>query len=171
MRINDNQLVLMGNHSVMRISSWRSMFLSRIHRLKNGRITLLLGSLCLAVFTLPFHSVFADLRSLSEPVRQDVEVLKSHPHSIAFHSSRDGNNEIYLMNPDGSDQTRLTFDSRSDQRPDISPDGRRIVFSSNRITETNPTGDFEIFVMNADGSDLRRVTPDTGTLSWQQRPS
>jgi hypothetical protein len=64
--------------------------------------------------------------------------LGGPPHSIAFQSNRNGNNEIYLMNPDGSDQTRLTFDSRNDQRPDISPNGQQIVFSSNRITEINP---------------------------------
>src|SRR6266705_372878 len=80
------------------------------------------------------------------------------PHSIAFQSNRDGNNEIYVMNPDGADQTRLTFDSRNDQRPDISPNGEQVVFSSNRITAENPEGDFEIFIMNSDGSDVRQLT-------------
>ena len=87
-------------------------------------------------------------------------------HSIAFQSNRDGNNEIYVMNPDGSDQTRLTFDSRNDRRPDISPNGRKIVFSSNRITETNREGDFEIFVMNSDGSDVRQLTFNAADDSW-----
>lgn len=64
------------------------------------------------------------------------------------------------MNPDGSDQIRLTFNSRNDQRPDLSPDGQQIVFVSNRITETNPSGDFEIFVMssNGDGAGVRQLT-------------
>lgn len=164
MKINDNQVT--GKDFGMRIIYWHSMFVSQFPRLKDGRMTLLLASLCLGVFTFPFHSVYADLQSLSEPVSQDVNLLKSRPHSIAFHSNRDGNNEIYVMNPDGSDQTRLTFDSRSDQRPDISPDGQRIVFSSNRITETNPTGDFEIFVMNVDGSELQQLTFNEVEDSW-----
>src|SRR5215213_6187316 len=33
------------------------------------------------------------------------------PHSVAFQSNRDGNNEIYVMNADGSDQIRLTCDA------------------------------------------------------------
>ena len=88
------------------------------------------------------------------------------PDSVAFASNRDGNNEIYVMNPDGSDQTRLTFDSRNDRRPDISPNGREIVFSSNRITATNLDGDFEIFVMNSDGSDVRQLTFNAADDSW-----
>jgi len=88
------------------------------------------------------------------------------PGSVAFSSNRDGNNEIYVMNPDGAEQTRLTFDSRNDQRPDISPDGTQIVFSSNRITDTNLTGDFEIFVMNSDGSDVRQLTFNEAEDSW-----
>jgi len=90
------------------------------------------------------------------------------PHSIAFESNRDGNNEIYVMNHDGSDQTRLTLDLRNDQRPDISPNGQQIVFSSNRITVdgTNPEGDFEIFIMNSEGSDVRQLTFNAADDSW-----
>jgi len=88
------------------------------------------------------------------------------PESIAFQSNRDGNNEIYVMSPDGSDQTRLTFDSRSDRRPDISPNGQQIVFSSNRITPDNPEGDFEIFVENSDGSDPTQLTFNKADDSW-----
>ena len=48
------------------------------------------------------------------------------PSSIAFHSNRDGNNNIYVMDPDGSVQTRINTDASNDQRADISPDGRQI---------------------------------------------
>jgi TolB protein len=134
--------------------------------LLNSIFRSLFAGICTVVFTFALDSVHADLWSSSEPVREDVEALKGRPHSIAFHSNRDGNNEIYVMNPDGSEQTRLTFDSRNDQRPDISPDGTQIVFSSNRITDTNLTGDFEIFVMNSDGSDVRQLTFNESEDSW-----
>ena len=85
------------------------------------------------------------------------------PSSIAFHSSRDGNNEIYVMDPDGSVQRRLTAATSSDVRADISPDGRHIVFASNRSN-----AHFEIFVMDADGGDLRQLTttPAVITNTW-----
>jgi Tol biopolymer transport system component len=115
----------------------------------------------------PDARAFAVLRPSSEPAREEEDAFGGPPHSIVFHSNREGDNEVYVMNPDGSDQTRLTFDSRNDQRPDISPNGRQIVFVSNRIiTETNPSGDFEIFVMDSDGGDVRQLTFNGAEDSW-----
>lgn len=91
-----------------------------------------------------------------------------HPLNIAFQSNRDGNNEIYVMNSDGSDQTRRTFNPRDDRRPDVSPNGRHIVFSSNRITEQNPEGNFEIFLMNSDGSETRQLTFNAADNQWSR---
>ena len=51
---------------------------------------------------------------------------------IAFVSSREGSPEIYIMNADGSGQTRLTNNPADVQEPGWSPDGRRIAFVSNR---------------------------------------
>src|SRR3989442_1267839 len=71
---------------------------------------------------------------------------------IAFVSGRDGDFEIYVMNADGTDQTRLTNALGFDWHPSWSPDGTKIAFDSER------DGDFEIYVMNADGTDQTRVT-------------
>src|SRR5262249_31884704 len=71
---------------------------------------------------------------------------------IAFTSARDGRNQIYVMNVDGSSQTRLTTDAGSDVSPAWSPDGKTIAFASNR------DGNYEIYVMNSDGGDQTRLT-------------
>lgn len=71
---------------------------------------------------------------------------------IAFTSLRDGNAEIYAMNPDGTGQTNLTNHPASDGDAAWSPDGRRIAFTSDR------DGNLNIYVMAADGSDQRRIT-------------
>ncbi|MDH5682254.1 MAG: hypothetical protein OEZ36_11740, partial [Spirochaetota bacterium] len=65
---------------------------------------------------------------------------------IAFHSIRDGQNEIYIMNIDGTEQTRLTNNPANDGNPSFSPDGNKIAFSSNRDV------DWEIYIMNVDGT-------------------
>ena len=51
---------------------------------------------------------------------------------IAFVSERDGNEEIYVMNADGSDQQRLTDNESSDWGPAWAPDGDRIAFAPYR---------------------------------------
>jgi WD40 repeat protein len=74
---------------------------------------------------------------------------------IAFTSLRDGNNEIYVMNADGSGVTRLTNNPAIEYAPAGSLDGRSIAFMSRR------DGNFEIYVMNADGSGQTRLTNST----------
>lgn len=75
---------------------------------------------------------------------------------IAFTSLRDGNGEIYVMNADGSDQTRLTNNTDLDSRPSFSPDGSRIVFV--RSLFVNFQSNYEIYVINADGTNETRLT-------------
>jgi hypothetical protein len=76
---------------------------------------------------------------------------------IVFASNRDGNSEIYVMNADGSGQTRLTNHPSEDYSPAFSRYGRTIAFNSNR------DGNAEIYVMNADGSSLTRLTNHPST--------
>ena len=102
--------------------------------------------------------LFQTTQSASAQSGDDRKEYQGLPLSIAFHSNSVGNTEVYVMNPDGTDQIRLTFDPRTDQQPDISPDGRQIVFCSTRITDTNPEGDLEIFVMDADGTNATQLT-------------
>ncbi len=78
--------------------------------------------------------------------------IPAGPARIAFHSDRDGNYEIYIMNVDGSGQTRLTNRADDDSMPAWSPDGRRIAFLSRQ------GGNVEIYVMNADGTGAMRLT-------------
>jgi hypothetical protein len=79
---------------------------------------------------------------------------------IAFVSERDGNKEIYIMNPDGSEQTRLTNDPALDYGPAWLPDGTKIVFVSDR------DGNFEIYVMDVDGSNQQRITNTSASESY-----
>jgi len=73
---------------------------------------------------------------------------------IVFETNRDGNEEIYTMNSDGTDRVDLTRNPTDDTDPRWSADGSRIVFASNR------SGNFQIYTMNADGTAVARVTHD-----------
>lgn len=74
---------------------------------------------------------------------------------IVFASVRNNNADIYTINPDGSAETRLTYNSSDwDVSPSWSPDGTKIIYSSLPY----PTKDHDIYVMNSDGSNKTRLT-------------
>lgn len=91
---------------------------------------------------------------------------------IVFSSSRDGDFEVYVMNPDGSGVRQLTHNEETDATnaedddPAWSPDGRKIAFMSTRDHPSGGVESEEIYVMNADGTDETRLTknrsPDLG---------
>ena len=70
---------------------------------------------------------------------------------IAFQSNRDGNDEIYLMNPDGTQQINLTQHPSGDFSPVWSPTGEEILFQSNR------DGKFDLYLMDANGKNVRAI--------------
>jgi TolB protein len=71
-------------------------------------------------------------------------------HEIAFVATETGNDEIWVINHDGTQPRQLTYNEWEwDKSPSWSPDGSQIVFASNR------TGNNQLWVMNADGSDQR----------------
>lgn len=75
---------------------------------------------------------------------------------IAFSSTREDNQDIYVCRPDGKDLKRLTSDPAIDAHPCWSPDGKHIAFSTGRW------GGMELATMNADGSGLTRLTESRG---------
>src|SRR5947209_5767629 len=75
---------------------------------------------------------------------------------IAFISDRSGSYQVYVMNADGTGQTRLTNNKSVDSYPRLSRDGSKIVFESRR------GGNTDIYSMNADGSDESRLTDTPG---------
>ncbi|MBN1271484.1 MAG: PD40 domain-containing protein [Candidatus Aminicenantes bacterium] len=71
---------------------------------------------------------------------------------IVFHSNRYGNNDIFLINTDGTEIQRLTESPAEDRTPSWSPDGSKIAFVSTR------SGNYDVFVMNANGSEQKNLT-------------
>jgi Tol biopolymer transport system component len=87
--------------------------------------------------------------------------------------------EIWTMSADGSDQRQITDLGGANFAPIYTPDGRRIIFSSNHRTPRGPQAqNFDLFLINPDGTGLEQVTtspffdgfpmfsPDGRTLIW-----
>ena len=70
---------------------------------------------------------------------------------VAFMSKRDGNAEIYIMNPDGSEQVNLTRHPAADYNPAWAPNGKQILFSSDR------DGIFDLYLMDTESTNVRKV--------------
>jgi Tol biopolymer transport system component len=64
--------------------------------------------------------------------------------------------DIYSAKPDGSDLKRLTSNNVYTAESVVSPDGKKIVFTSLK------DGDLDIYTMNVDGSDVKRLTSTPG---------
>jgi Tol biopolymer transport system component len=72
--------------------------------------------------------------------------------------------EVYSMNADGSGARNLSNNDALDDEPDLSPDGKKVVFFSGR------RGTADIYVMNIDGSDVTQLTEDGGNTSPRWSP-
>ena len=80
---------------------------------------------------------------------------------IAFMTNRDGNQEIYVMDANGSNPRRITRHPGIDATPTWSPAGNQIGFTSDR------SGSPQIYIVDADGlSQPQRITTDE---SWADR--
>jgi Tol biopolymer transport system component len=71
--------------------------------------------------------------------------------------------EIYIMNADGSNQTRITNNNLGEWDPQMSPDGAHIVFTSERDHLDSPSIR-ELYIMNVDGSNVHRLTVQDGQI-------
>ena len=93
---------------------------------------------------------------------------------VVFSSSRDGDFELYAMNPDGTGVVQLTRNDESDtteardDSPSWSPDGTMIAFTSSRDHELGGSETEAVYVINADGSGQRRLTK--GSNPWTLYP-
>ena len=83
---------------------------------------------------------------------------------IAFMSRLEVNDDIWIMNTDGTALTNLTRGPAREAWPDWSGNGKQIVFASDR---DNDGFRFDLYVMNADGTGIQRLT---STLDREEQP-
>jgi TolB protein len=99
-----------------------------------------------------------DLRSRQLQQLTDTPAINTAPsfspdgQQIAFESDRGGSQQIYVMNADGSNQTRISFDQGRYSTPVWSPDGKWLAFTK------QASGKFAIGVMSPSGEGERILT-------------
>lgn len=85
---------------------------------------------------------------------------------ILYASNTGGGRDIWIMNGDGTDPKQLTVNAGNNLQPNGSPDGRYILFSSNRAK----AGAFNIWRMDMDGSNPVQLTYGSGEVGASSSP-
>jgi len=75
---------------------------------------------------------------------------------IVYVSQAGDNIDIWMMNADGTNAKQLTTDDSIKSEPSVSPDGRYVLFSSNR------SGNWNIWRIGVDGNNLKQLTEGEG---------
>ena len=100
-------------------------------------------------------------RNEEEKIEKEKTYKTTAEGKIAFVSDRDGYGEIYIMDPDGKNQIRLTNDDSEDVAPSWSPDGSKIAFVSDRDSYRDGNDEIyirNVYIMSVDGSGQKNLT-------------
>lgn len=99
------------------------------------------------------------IRRLTFEGKYNTSPSWSRLNRIAYAGMKNGIFNIYTIDPDGKNLMALTDAHGNNEDPCWSPDGRYILFSSNR------TGKYRIYIMTANGQNQRRITSGKGDQS------
>ncbi len=78
---------------------------------------------------------------------------------LAKHQVAPTNMEIYTCNVDGTNIKQLTKLGKANWAPFFTPNGKKIIFSSNHHAERGY--DFQLYTINLDGTGLERITSES----------
>jgi Tol biopolymer transport system component len=92
------------------------------------------------------------------------DAAKAPPFELVFEWTVGGNQDLYVVGAEGGPPRRLTTDPHVDALPRWSPDGRSIVFTSDRA------GNWQVYRVDAKGGPARRVRTNAHR-EWQAEPS
>jgi Tol biopolymer transport system component len=73
--------------------------------------------------------------------------------------------QIFIEHADGTDAHRLVVSNFNDQKPALSPDGRKVAFTR-YVPDGTPQADGGVFVVNVDGTGLTQVDPNGEDVAW-----
>lgn len=105
-----------------------------------------------------------DLKRLTDAHGYNAEGSYSRDgKKIVFCSNRDGNLQLYVMDASGPNVRKLTDTPGCyNGGPFFSPDGRRVIFRSDRKKKDY----LQIYVINVDGTGERSLTNDDNSVNW-----
>ena len=123
------------------------------------------------------HTYIADWKAKPKPSllssrRLTIEERSTFPHAwsadsqwLIFESLQDGHLELFRQNRNRREQERLTYSQRENYMPQLTPDGKSLLFMSSLQTQQRGFTDLRLMRMPANGGPTVQV-PSTG--SWDE---
>ncbi len=103
-----------------------------------------------------FFSADGKLICFRAQVISDSVELQDYKNLLEKGLIRPSKLEIFIMNSDGSGRKQLTSNGAANFCPFFTPDGKKIIFSSNM---QDPKGrNFELYLIDVDGTGLEQIT-------------
>lgn len=110
----------------------------------------------------PFFSPSGDMIVFRSQIPETPEEVAHYRELLSRNLVNPTQVELYRMNADGSGRRALTNNGAANFAPCFTPDGRRVVFSSNL---GEPDGvNFQLYSIDLEGKDLRQLTHE-GTFN------
>src|SRR5262249_41745640 len=100
-------------------------------------------------------------REVSTGKYEGFSLAMTQDGRIVYLDSSADTNEIWIMKNDGTDRRQLTSDGALKTTLSVTPDGRYILFSSNR------SGSYNIWRMDIDGNNQKQLTQES---TYADRP-
>jgi Tol biopolymer transport system component len=88
---------------------------------------------------------------------QTPDAISTYKDLLAQRLVRPNKMDLWIMDADGSEQHQITTLGAASFGPSWTPDGRKIIFSSNHHTDPK-LGNFDLFLINPDGSGIEQIT-------------
>ncbi|GIW21722.1 MAG: hypothetical protein KatS3mg068_0729 [Candidatus Sericytochromatia bacterium] len=114
-------------------------------------------------------SISPNLSNTPSPTPSNLNNIKDTKEKIVFMSNRNGFWDLYVMNSDGSNQTRITNDNmKSPFAFSVSPDSKKLAYISDK------TGNSELYVKDLLSGKVTQMTEteaDEGNPSWSSDSS
>ncbi len=140
-----------GSKKILLIKGRGGLAVSPVYSPDGGKLAYVSNESGLGqVYVAPASGGATGVMVTSSPVRSTDPAWAPDGSAIAFVAAE---TDICLINPDGGGLRQLTRNQGENAHPSFSPDGKTIVFSSNR------NGRHQLFVMNVDGTGQRPLLP------------
>jgi Tol biopolymer transport system component len=126
---------------------------------RQGEMAYVAATRLYQLVTLPFDATGGTITATPRVLfggSQEIMSFKPSPdgRSFAYATGGSAQEDLFIIDADGTRERQLTNDPAKDRAPAWSPDGKTLYFYSNR------DGAYRIWSMHADGSGLTRITDE-----------